>query len=461
MFQKIRISFRKAQIVILVMCLSLVSVGLNAQSNPDNGEWMTWILESADQLQVDAPPDDAATAEEIAQLISMSESRDEDALAQIAYWDAGPPAYRWNQITMDEIVKRGIPIHFAERALSLVHVAIYDGTVAGWNSKQMYNRPRPSDFDSNLTTTIPNPSSPSYPSEYAITAGAASTVLAWLFPDKADYFEAQAQQAVESRLMAGVEYPSDIEAGLKLGQEVAELVIAYGESDRTNSPWDGTIPTDPTGWTGENPILPQAGTWQTWVLTSGDQFRPEPPPAYGSDELEAEMQELRDIERNRYTITSAFFWEYGSGAIRNHVLWNDMASRLILQSDMADNPLLSAQVYAVLNIAAFDSLVACWDGKYAYWMIRPFQLDPEFTPLFPTPNHPSYPAGHSCVSTSMATALAGMFPVDAERILATAQEASESRLWGGIHYRSDAIAGDTLGQNVAHAVLNHAMSEDS
>lgn len=61
----------------------------------------------------------------------------------------------------------------------------------------------------------------------------------------------------------------------------------------------------------------------------------------------------------------------------------------------------------------------------------------------------------------MATALAEMFPADAERILATAKEASESRLWGGIHFRSDTISGDMLGQNVAHAVLNHAMSEDS
>ena len=456
MYQTKRIRF-----VILVMCLSLGTIGLNAQMNPDTDNWMTWVLESVDQLQVDAPPDEATTSEEIVQLKVMAESLDDDAMAQIVYWDAGPPAYRWNQITVDAIVKRGIPIHFAERALALVHASIYDGTVVGWNSKQTYNRPRPSEFDSSLTTAIPNPASSSYPSEYAITAGAASTVLSWLFPDEADYFEAQAQQAIESRLMAGVEYPSDIEAGLKLGQEVAELVIAYGESDGTNLPWEGTIPTDPTGWTGENPILPQAGTWQTWVLTSGDQFRPDPPPAYGSDELDAEMEELRTMERTRYTVSSAFFWEYGSGAIRNHVLWNDMASRLILQSDMEDNPLLSAQVYAVLNIAAFDSLVACWDGKYAYWAIRPFQLDPEFTPLFPTPNHPSYPAGHSCVSTAMATSLAQMFPVDAERILATAKEASESRLWGGIHYRSDAIAGDTLGQNVANAVLNHAMPDDS
>ena len=62
----------------------------------------------------------------------------------------------------------------------------------------------------------------------AATAGAAAAVLSWLFPDEAAAFEEQAQQAVQSRLLAGVEYPSDVEAGLALGRQVAELVIARG-----------------------------------------------------------------------------------------------------------------------------------------------------------------------------------------------------------------------------------------
>jgi hypothetical protein len=61
----------------------------------------------------------------------------------------------------------------------------------------------------------------------------------------------------------------------------------------------------------------------------------------------------------------------------------------------------------------------------------------------------------------MATTLAGIFPLDAERILAIAHEASESRLWGGIHFRSDAIAGDTLGRDVANAVIAHARNTGS
>ena len=193
---------------------------------------------------MNVPPNEAATADEIAKLITMAGERNEEALQQIAYWNAGPPSYRWNQITVGAIDKRGIPGASASRILALVHAAIYDATVAAWDSKYTYNRPRPSTFDDALTTVIPDPVSPSYPSEYAVTAGAASAVLASLFPDDAEFFEVQAQAAVNSRLLAGVEYPSDVEAGLELGRQVAELAIAYGTADGSNAAWTGSVPTE-------------------------------------------------------------------------------------------------------------------------------------------------------------------------------------------------------------------------
>ena len=247
---------------------------------PDAGGWATWLLDTSSQFRMNVPPNEAATADEIAKLITMAGERNEEALQQIAYWNAGPPSYRWNQITVGAIDKRGIPGASASRILALVHAAIYDATVAAWDSKYTYNRPRPSTFDDALTTVIPNPVSPSYPSEYAVTAGAASAVLASLFPDDAEFFEVQAQAAVNSRLLAGVEYPSDVEAGLELGRQVAELAIAYGTADGSNAAWTGSVPTEPTGWRGENPIAPQSGSWQTWALSSPDQFLPAPPPAY-------------------------------------------------------------------------------------------------------------------------------------------------------------------------------------
>jgi len=107
----------------------------------------------------------------------------------------------------------------------------------------------------------------------------------------------------------------------------------------------------------------------------------------------------------------------------------------------------------MLNIALADAAIACWDAKYAYWYIRPSQLDPELKPLFPQPNHPSYPAAHGCLSTAAASVLAAVFPRDRELLLARGKEAAEARIWAGIHYRFDIDAGQELGRKVAEKVL--------
>lgn len=445
-------------IVVLALSISVVAVPAIAMEdeapNRRVGDtYPTWLLDSGDQLRVDAPPDDAATASEIAELAAMAGERDEAALQQITYWNAGPPSYRWNQITVGAIGKRAIPGASSSRVLTLVHVSIYDATVAAWDSKYAHNRPRPSEVDGSLETVIPNPPSPSYPSEYAATAAAASTVLAWLFPEDAAYFEAQAQAAVNSRLLAGVEYPSDVEAGLELGRQVAELAIARGQADGSSEPWTGTVPTDPTGWTGENPVAPQSAHWQPWALSSPDQFRPAPPPAFDSEQLAAEMDELRSFQRTPVTTVKAMYAEYGAGARFNNIIWNDTASRMILEARWDNNAPMAAQVYALMNVAGYDAQIACFDAKYTYWAIRPFQYDPTYTTVFPTPNHPSYPSAHSCHSMSVAAVLAHYFPVNTEEVIGAAHEAGEARIWAGIHFRSDIVAGEALAHEVANAVI--------
>ncbi len=154
------------------------------------------------------------------------------------------------------------------------------------------------------------------------------------------------------------------------------------------------------------------------------------------------------------------FWEYGAGGRRVHRFWNEEASRLVLEAGLGDNPPLAARAYALLNIATHDALTACWDAKYTYWDMRPFQLDPEFSPLFTTPNHPSYPSAHSCLSTAAANTLAYLFPPNAADVIALAHEAGQARVWGGIHFRSDIVAGEALGKSVADAVIARAMMDD-
>jgi membrane-associated phospholipid phosphatase len=84
---------------------------------------------------------------------------------------------------------------------------------AAWDSKYAYNRPRPLSLDPALDAAVGTPSNPSYPSEHAVAAGAAATVLEYLFPQDAPTFEHLAQEAAASRVQAGVQYPSDVDAG--------------------------------------------------------------------------------------------------------------------------------------------------------------------------------------------------------------------------------------------------------
>ena len=96
--------------------------------------------------------------------------------------------------------------------------------------------------------------------------------------------------------------------------------------------------------------------------------------------------------------------------------------------------------------------MACWDAKYAYWLIRPAQLDPSLKPLFAAPPHPSYPSAHACLSGGAGAMLVRLFPSDREQIEALMREAGESRLWARIHYRVDIEAGNEVGRRAAERV---------
>ena len=232
-------------------------------------------------------------------------------LDQIAFWDTGAPSYRWNELAVNEALKHNLGANYATRALALLHVALSDAMVATWDAKYAYQRPRPSDLDPLLTTVVAPPASPSYPSEHAAAAAAASAILAYVFPDDAQLFADKADEASRSRLMAGVQYPSDIAAGQELGRAVAALVIDRAQHDGSDAQWTGTVPTEPGHWNGTNPILPLAGTWKTWALASGSELRPGPPPAYDSPEEAAELAVLNNFQRTPKTNSDALFWEYG------------------------------------------------------------------------------------------------------------------------------------------------------
>lgn len=451
--------------IVLIVCLVLVSgcstmvdpiVQAQTRSDslgPEAGEWQTWVLDSVDSVRPAAPPDAAATHTEIEEVKALAAGRSAEDEARIAYWNAGAPNYRWAEIAIaaHAQAKIGATPRLA-RGMALLNVAIYDATVAAWAAKYTYNRPHPSEVDSSLTPLIEAPNSPSYPSEHAVAAGAAATVLSYLFPDHAADFAAKAKEAARSRLLAGVSYPSDVEAGLALGQAVAEQVIARAMADGSDAVWDGAMPSGAGYWTGKNPVQPNSGGWQTWVLASGDQLRPPPPPAYDSEQMQIELTALKGFTPTLQTTMTAYFWQSPRGLF---AFTYATIGRLLFEYGLDANPPQAARIYAATSVAHYDAFVGCYDAKYAYWSMRPFQVDPTFKPLFPTPNFPSYPSAHSCQSSATATMLAEFFPAERDALFATVEETGNSRLWAGIHFQSDIDAGKTLGEAVGQLVIAH------
>jgi hypothetical protein len=292
------------------MLLAGCTAGPVAQPvEPAAGSWETWVVSDVSAVSPEEPPDATGTQAELQEVQALAAGRDEATLQQIAYWDAGSPSYRWIDLALAQVRANPAPAPRIFRLMSLLDVAIYDAMVAAWDAKYTYNRARPAALDPTLSVLAQHTNSPSYPSEHAVAAGAASTILAYIYPDAAQTFLDKAQEAADSRVLAGAHFRSDVEAGLELGRQVAQQVIARAELDNEIPAWDGVIPTGNGYWTGEKPAEPTAGKWKTWVLASGDELRPDPPLAYDSPELAAELQETMSFTDTWQSNMKAAYWQ--------------------------------------------------------------------------------------------------------------------------------------------------------
>lgn len=435
------------------MCVSLwagiaggSSQPLSAQIEPAAGNWKTFVISSAQDFRVPPPPGEAGTQAELAWLKNLSSTRDASVTRQIQHWNAGAPAYRW----IDMLVRRQNAAQpmtaFPHRAFALVAMAMHDATIAAWESKYYYQRPRPSRMDPGIAPIVAVPDSPSYPSEHAAASFAAATVLAALMPAEASQFQALAEEASRSRLFAGVQFPSDYIAGMDLGRRVAEQVLAKARLDGSDMPWTGAAPAGPCHWTGTNPGFVTTPNWRPILLNTPGEFRAAPPPPCDSVEVRASTAAMKSFPRTFATNSRAFYYQTTEGT------WTDfytVLSRMLFEDQLDRNPPAAAQAYALLAAVTYDAIIANNDSKFTYWYIRPSQLDNGITPLFPVPNHPSYPSNHAALSTARTMVLSALFPERQETLSAWGKEAGDSRVWAGIHYEMDNQAGVAIGKAVA------------
>jgi hypothetical protein len=192
-----------------------------------------------------------------------------------------------------------------------------------------------------------------------------------------------------------------------------------------------------------------------FFLTSADQFRPGPPPAFGSPAFLSALAEVRHFSDTRTPEqdANAKFWALPNGYAVIPAYNYQIASEQIVKFHL--NELRAAHTLALMGMADMDAFIACHDAKYTYWLMRPSQADPGITLSVPLPNFPAYPSNHACITGASMAVLSRVFPSEADRLNGLADDAALSRVVGGIHYRFDGDVGLALGRQVAAWVIQN------
>ena len=440
--------------LLLTLSISIAQMA-DSQSDMslDAANWQTWFVDSDAITSTIEAPTDTLREIELQQLIALSRQANDETVASINYWNTATPMYRWLE-QLHNTYNNGPPSPNVGRAFMLISTGMYDAVVTTMKTRQATGMLTSPNINGEMSL-VPIEDS-SFPSEHAAVATVVAELMAYIKPDTAESYQAMADEAMQSRLLAGANYQSDIDAGMMIGKAVAEQIIAQVSSDGSDAPW---IYEKPEGslFAVEKPVFPATGNWRPLVLESGSQFRAPPPPAYDSEQLAAELEEVRGFTSERVfpVVQQATYWATFYTAYQ---LWNDFISTQLFEQRMSDNTALAAHMYATMGVGFYDSIIACFDSKYAYVFARPVHIDPSLKTIVPTPPHPSYPSAHSCGSNTSAHILAHYFPHARDEALSMAQKAGQSRIFGGIHWQSDNQAGLPIGEKVAAVVVEKAMS---
>jgi len=420
---------------------------LHQSINYEAANWKTWVLDNPQRIMVAAPPSAAQTKAELQFIKQEMTKLDEIMLTEIKYWNAGAPSYRWNQIVLGLMFQKQEVL--LRMPASWMNLAIYDATILAWKEKVKYKRKRPNELDPSVKPFITAPLTFSYPCEHSVTAAAAAYMLVYFFPEKTDSIMQMAHAASQSRINAGVQFQSDIDAGWKLGEQVAKEIIEKAKNDGSAIKWDGNMNKDPKKWTGAYPMGITLPLFTPIVIRSADQFRLPPPPDFKND-----MNELKNFKQNFNSHSLAYYW-----ASHGPEVWNDLASQKMFEYRMSDDAPAVSRVYTVLNVAYHDAVIAIFDSKYAYWGIRPVQYYTTYKPLITTPPFPGYPSGHAGGAGTTAAVMEYFFPADAKLFWQMAQDCADSRFYAGIHFRTDNEAALKMGKELGKYVAETWMKK--
>ncbi|MBS4062914.1 MAG: phosphatase PAP2 family protein [Chitinophagaceae bacterium] len=484
-----------------------------APLNPANidinaGTWRPILLTGPTEFVVAAP---AATntpgyVAEINEIKSWQQNLSRRQKDQINYWGAGA-VLRWNEIMRQLVAKYNLPPYqnpdgtypipdannplaatkfpfanppYAARAYAYVSAAQYDALVAAWHFKKLYNRLAPYKNNATVNTLLPQTDLPSYPSEDAVVIGVMTEMMKLLFPGDQAYIQTLATEHRNARIAAGMNVRSDMDAGEALGKLVAQKFVTRARGDRTGAavaitngvdlwkeyetacisrgeePWISLeIPKRP-------PMLPYFGKVRTWLfdsLTMVTTIRPAAPPSTKSEQFKKETAEVLHYSKNatREEIAIVHYWADGVATYTPPGHWNAIAADDFITQRFSE--VRWARNMALLNMSLMDAAVVCWDTKFFYYNPRPSQANPDIKTWTGLPNFPSYTSGHSTFSGAAATILGHIVPGRKQAYEAMAKEASLSRLYGAIHYRSDCEKGLEAGNKVGGYAIARAQTD--
>jgi membrane-associated phospholipid phosphatase len=379
----------------------------------------------------------------------------------------------WNNAILNSIRTENAHPCVAARALAIVHGAMADTSAAIHRTDPFFQ-----------TENVP----PGLPLEPALNAAAYCTATN-LFPSRLAAF----RDLYEKWTRDLEETPRRGES-LRLGRSVADAWITWRGNDGSS----GSLPyiprKEPGVWRRTPPFVrpPEMYNWARvtpFTLVSAAQFRPPGPPKLSSDLYADELNELKKLggvasrARTAEQTEIARFWSDFSYTVTPPGHWNEAAQAVAAARQM---PLeTKVKLFAALNITMSDVAVACWDSKYVYDFWRPVtairaaesdgnpgtEPDPDWIPLLNTPAFPEYVSGHSAFSGAAAIVLAHFnggdkirFTISSdslpgktrsyESLWTCAEEVSQSRLYGGIHFPTALKDGLKLGQQVAQHALD-------
>lgn len=380
----------------------------------------------------------------------------------------------WNEQLQQALLTANQSPIVSTRTSAIVHAAVFDAV---------------NGIERRYTPIHVNFSAPRGASRRAAAVQAAYATLVSLFPAQLANFNAAREASLASIASEeGVEHSESIALGIEFGQAVAQEILLWRSTD-------GFTPAPPPflggmavgQWRPTPPgFLPGAGVqfayMTPWALSFPAQFRAPGPPALTSAQYTDDFNEVKEIGRDTSATRTAdqtqiaVFWNGNTPASWNRVARTVSADRHLTLSD-------NARLFGLLNVAMADAVISCWEAKYHYVFWRPItaialantdpnpDTDPDATwlPRLITPAHPEYPSGHSTVSGAAATVLADYFGNDALFSLesetlpgvtryytsfsSAADEANNSRVYGGIHFRSACrdgrVAGNSIGSFVS------------